>query len=255
MSVPAPARRGARVADARLRKPFQSQDRPRGFKPRSDVRRAVLPDRVRLRCQRGGRWHGRPWREVYRDTVRRKPAGGDCASRASSGKTLRRGQTFEQLNAQSHLRCRYTPFNFPGVVGARNARRTRRHTMKSRAFVSHSLSCPVAALAAPRAGTAFVQRDRKPPGRHAAAKSGQGPAPPARAPVRSGHRLGFPRGRRSRLSPYGHDGFWRRLQLRSATRSSFLLRIQERPRNATSITMPRPDEASFMSFSETWPKA
>ena len=44
-------------------------------------------------------------------------------------------------------------------------------------------------------------------------------------------------------------------QLRSTTRSSFLLKIQERPRNTTSITKPRPEEASLMTFSETWPKA
>lgn len=46
-----------------------------------------------------------------------------------------------------------------------------------------------------------------------------------------------------------------RCQLRSATRSSFLLKIQERPRNASSITRPTPEEASFITFSETWPKA
>ena len=39
------------------------------------------------------------------------------------------------------------------------------------------------------------------------------------------------------------------------TRSSFLLKIQERPRNITSITKPRPEEASVITFSETWPKA
>jgi len=43
-------------------------------------------------------------------------------------------------------------------------------------------------------------------------------------------------------------------QLRSTTCSSFLLNIQERPRNTTSITKPMPEEASLMSFSETWPK-
>ena len=44
-------------------------------------------------------------------------------------------------------------------------------------------------------------------------------------------------------------------QLRSRTRSSFLLRIQERPRKAISMTRPRLEEASLMTFSETWPKA
>lgn len=44
-------------------------------------------------------------------------------------------------------------------------------------------------------------------------------------------------------------------QLRSTTRSSFLLKNQERPRNATNIPKPRCEETSSMSFSETWPKA
>jgi hypothetical protein len=40
-------------------------------------------------------------------------------------------------------------------------------------------------------------------------------------------------------------------QLRSTTCSNFLLNIQERPRNTTSITKPMPEEVSLMSFSET----
>src|SRR5882757_1778774 len=44
-------------------------------------------------------------------------------------------------------------------------------------------------------------------------------------------------------------------QLRSTTRSSFLLKIQNRPRNATSSAKARPEEASLITFSETWPKA
>ena len=44
-------------------------------------------------------------------------------------------------------------------------------------------------------------------------------------------------------------------QLRSTTRSSFRLSIQERPRNATSITTPTPEDASFMAFSESRPNA
>ncbi len=34
-----------------------------------------------------------------------------------------------------------------------------------------------------------------------------------------------------------------------------LAQIHERPRNAKSIAKPTPEEASLMSFSETWPKA
>ena len=55
--------------------------------------------------------------------------------------------------------------------------------------------------------------------------------------------------------PVGGGSLRPTLQLRSTMRSSFLLRIHERPRNATSIARPRPDEASLMTFSETWPKA
>jgi hypothetical protein len=44
-------------------------------------------------------------------------------------------------------------------------------------------------------------------------------------------------------------------QLRSMTRSSFLLRIQESPRNTTSSATDRLEEASLKTFSETWPKA
>lgn len=47
----------------------------------------------------------------------------------------------------------------------------------------------------------------------------------------------------------------RSLQLRWAMRSSLLLRIQERPRNANSIAASRPDDASLMNVSETWGKA
>lgn len=39
-------------------------------------------------------------------------------------------------------------------------------------------------------------------------------------------------------------------QYRSTIRSSFLLSSQDKPRNATSITMPRPEEALLMAFSE-----
>ena len=35
----------------------------------------------------------------------------------------------------------------------------------------------------------------------------------------------------------------------------YLLRTQPRARNASNITKPRPEEASLMTFSETWPKA
>ena len=47
----------------------------------------------------------------------------------------------------------------------------------------------------------------------------------------------------------------RALQLRSRTRSSFLLKIQERPRKAINIIKPRLEDALLMTFSETWPKA
>jgi hypothetical protein len=39
-------------------------------------------------------------------------------------------------------------------------------------------------------------------------------------------------------------------QYRSTIRSSFLLSNQDRPRNPTNITMPRPEEALFMDASE-----
>jgi hypothetical protein len=42
----------------------------------------------------------------------------------------------------------------------------------------------------------------------------------------------------------------RLLQYRSTICSSFLLSNQDRPRNATNITMPRPEEALFMDASE-----
>jgi hypothetical protein len=45
------------------------------------------------------------------------------------------------------------------------------------------------------------------------------------------------------------------LQYRSTIWSSFLLSNQDRPRNATSITMPSPEEALLMDVSENWPKA
>ena len=47
----------------------------------------------------------------------------------------------------------------------------------------------------------------------------------------------------------------RALQLRSRTRSSFLLKIQERPRKAINIIKPRLEDALLMTVSETWPKA
>jgi hypothetical protein len=40
-------------------------------------------------------------------------------------------------------------------------------------------------------------------------------------------------------------------QYRSTIRSSFLLSNQDRPRNKASMTMPRPEEALLMDFSET----
>jgi hypothetical protein len=46
-----------------------------------------------------------------------------------------------------------------------------------------------------------------------------------------------------------------RLLAASAKRSSLLLSIQEAPRNRINIANPRPDEASFISFSETCPNA
>ena len=44
-------------------------------------------------------------------------------------------------------------------------------------------------------------------------------------------------------------------QFCSAIFSSFLLRIHDSKRNTISITMPRPEKASLISFSETWPNA
>jgi hypothetical protein len=45
------------------------------------------------------------------------------------------------------------------------------------------------------------------------------------------------------------------LQLCSAMRSSFLLRIHDSTRKTISMTMPIPEKASFNSFSEIWPNA
>ena len=44
-------------------------------------------------------------------------------------------------------------------------------------------------------------------------------------------------------------------QLRSATRSSFLLKNHDNPRNSASITSPTPCEASLITFSESCPNA
>ena len=44
-------------------------------------------------------------------------------------------------------------------------------------------------------------------------------------------------------------------QFCSAIFSNFLLRIHDSKRKTISITMPRPEKASLISFSETWPNA
>ena len=46
-----------------------------------------------------------------------------------------------------------------------------------------------------------------------------------------------------------------KVQLCSATRSSFLLNTHDSARNTISMTMPIPEKASFNSFSEIWPNA
>jgi hypothetical protein len=64
----------------------------------------------------------------------------------------------------------------------------------------------VAAVAAPALAQHSSKGERKPPGRHPAAKMVVA-APPARAPVRSGTDWDFLVGVDRASSPYGHDGF------------------------------------------------
>ena len=113
----------------------------------------------------------------------------------------------------------------------------------------------VAALAAPALAQRPLKADRIPASRGSAAKMAvaKTPAPHQcdRAPTGTSSSASTVRRRRTATT----DTISAAPQLRSATCSSFLLSIQERPRNATSITKPRPEDASFMSFSETWPKA
>jgi hypothetical protein len=64
----------------------------------------------------------------------------------------------------------------------------------------------VVALAAPALAQRSSKEDRKPPGRHSAAKMAIA-KPPARAQVKSGTDWDFLVGVDRASSPYGHDGF------------------------------------------------